>query len=189
MLKSLTIKNVALIENTTIEFSNGLNILSGETGAGKSVILDSLAFVLGAKADKTMIRRSADFCSVKAVFETENDQIISDILAENDIEREETLIIFRKFSISGSSEVKVNGESLPVSVLKKITARLVDLHSQSEHFYLLKETNQLELIDKYAGENICALKESITNKVNDLKTILNQLETLGGDEQQHGYYS
>ena len=184
MLKSLTIKNVALIENTTIEFSTGLNILSGETGAGKSVILDSLAFVLGAKADKTMIRRSSDFCSVKAVFETENDQIISDILTENDIESEETLIIFRKFSISGSSEVKVNGESLPVSVLKKITARLVDLHSQSEHFYLLKESNQLELIDKYAGEDIFALKENINNKVNDLKSVLNQLETLGGDEQQ-----
>jgi DNA repair protein RecN (Recombination protein N) len=129
MLKSLSIKNVALIENAEIDFQSGLNILSGETGAGKSVILDSLNFAFGAKADKTMIRRGADFSSVKAVFEIDDESIFS-ILKENDIEPENTLIISRKFSQSGSGEVKINGESIPVSVLKKITSKKGEVQLQ-----------------------------------------------------------
>jgi len=183
MLKSLSIKNVALIENAEIDFQAGLNILSGETGAGKSVILDSLNFAFGAKADKTMIRRGADFSSVKAVFEIDDESIFS-ILKENDIEPENTLIISRKFSQSGSGEVKINGETIPVSVLKKITSKLIDIHGQSEHFYLLKETNQLNLIDKFNEDKITKIKDEIAKNVSKLKEVLTSLETLGGDEKQ-----
>ena len=184
MLKEVIIKNVALIESANIPFTKGINILSGETGAGKSVILDSLNFVLGAKADKSMIRYGSDFCSVKAVFDVSENNSVKAELDSQGFDVDDELVIFRKFTLSGSSDVKVNGESTSVSSLKKITAHLVDLHGQSEHFYLLKESNQLELIDKYAGAEIVKIKEDIASNIKKLKEINNNLSSLGGDEQQ-----
>ncbi len=184
MLKNLIIKNIALIENADIAFDKGLNILSGETGAGKSVILDSLNFVLGAKADKTMIRHGQDFCSVKAIFDISSNTDVLDELVEQGLEQDDFLTIFRRFSLNSGSEVKVNGESISVSGLRKLTSKLVDLHGQSEHFYLLKESNQLELIDKYAGDMVLTIKNSITEKVKKLKEINKNLDALGGNEQQ-----
>ena len=184
MLKEVIIKNVALIESANIPFTKGINILSGETGAGKSVILDSLNFVLGAKADKSMIRYGSDFCSVKAVFDVSENNSVKAELDSQGFDVDDELVIFRKFTLSGSSDVKVNGESTSVSSLKKITSHLVDLHGQSEHFYLLKESNQLELIDKYAGAEIVKIKEDIANNIKKLKEINNNLSSLGGDEQQ-----
>ena len=184
MIKELIIKNVALIEAATIPFTKGINILSGETGAGKSVILDSLNFVLGAKADKSMIRHGSDFCSVKAVFDVSKNQSVKKELDSQGYDVDDELVIFRKFSTNGTYDVKVNGESTSVSTLKKITTHLVDLHGQSEHFYLLKESNQLELIDKYAGSAIKDIKDELTNNIKLLKEINNNLNSLGGDEQQ-----
>ena len=184
MLKEVIIKNVALIESATIPFTKGINILSGETGAGKSVILDSLNFVLGAKADKSMIRYGSDFCSVKAVFDVSENNSVKTELDSQGFDADDELVIFRKFTTNGSSDVKVNGESTSVSSLKKITSHLVDLHGQSEHFYLLKENNQLELIDKYAGASIVKIKDDIANNIKKLKEINNNLNSLGGDEQQ-----
>ncbi len=184
MIKELIIKNVALIETATIPFTKGINILSGETGAGKSVILDSLNFVLGAKADKSMIRHGSDFCSVKAVFDVSKNQSVKKELDSQGYDVDDELVIFRKFSTNGTYDVKVNGESTSVSTLKKITTHLVDLHGQSEHFYLLKESNQLELIDKYAGSAIKDIKDELANNIKLLKEINNNLNSLGGDEQQ-----
>lgn len=137
MLAKLTIKNVALIESAEIEFSEGLNVLSGETGAGKSVILDSLNFVLGAKADRTMIRYGESECFVKAEFllnETRTKPCAN--LAEMDIESDGEIIISRRFSETGKNSIKINGSTATAAMLKKITAKLVDVHGQSEHFYL-----------------------------------------------------
>lgn len=184
MIKELIIKNVALIETAIIPFTKGINILSGETGAGKSVILDSLNFVLGAKADKSMIRHGSDFCSVKAVFDVSKNQSVKKELDSQGYDVDDELVIFRKFSTNGTYDVKVNGESTSVSTLKKITTHLVDLHGQSEHFYLLKESNQLELIDKYAGSAIKDIKDELANNIKLLKEINNNLNSLGGDEQQ-----
>ncbi len=184
MLKELIIKNIALIESTEVRFTDGLNVLSGETGAGKSVILDTINFVLGAKADKSMIRHGESFCSAKAVFDIENNQAVRQELIEQGLDDDTVLTIFRKFSLSGSSEVKVNGETLSVTALKKVTSKLVDVHGQSEHFYLLKENNQLELIDKFAGESVLSVKQDIFEKVKNLKTVNENLENLGGDERQ-----
>lgn len=139
MLAKLTIKNVALIESAEIEFSEGLNVLSGETGAGKSVILDSLNFVLGAKADRTMIRYGESECFVKAEFLlNETDEAVRE-LAEMDIESDGEIIISRRFSETGKNSIKINGSTATAAMLKKITAKLVDVHGQSEHFYLLSE--------------------------------------------------
>ena len=184
MLQSLLIKNIALINNTEIFFSSGLNVLSGETGAGKSVILESLNFVLGAKADKTLIRSGESECFVQAIFDVSNNKELLLIFNENDIDFEDNLIITRKYNTEGKNTVKVNGMSVTNTILKRITSKLVDIHGQSEHFYLLKNSNQLELIDKYGSEDIYILKNNIRTLFNKLKNILNELNDLGGNDQQ-----
>ncbi len=181
MLERLTIQNIALIERAEIEFSAGLNVLSGETGAGKSVILDSIDFVLGAKADKSMIRYGAEGCFVRAEFRADHPEL-SRVLSELEIEEDETLVITRRFSADGKGSVKVNGCPVTVSMLRRLTSLLVDVHGQSEHFYLLKESNQLRLLDKIAGETVRIAKEEVAQCLADRKEILSELSLLGGDE-------
>ena len=184
MLKNIQIKNVALIEEASIEFEKGLNVLSGETGSGKSVILDSLNFVLGAKADKSMIRNGSDFCMVKAEFDVRNNPFIKSELDALDIDCDDDLIVSRKFSLSGSGSIKINGEPVTLTGLKNVTGHLVDVHGQSEHFYLLKEANQLALIDAYGGEKIAKAKEELSKEISALKNVLSELNKLGGDDGQ-----
>ncbi len=184
MLKNILIKNVALIEEASIEFEKGLNVLSGETGSGKSVILDSLNFVLGAKADKSMIRNGSDFCMVKAEFDVKNNQFIKSELDALDIDYDDNLIVSRKLSLSGSGSIKINGEPVTLTGLKTVTGHLVDVHGQSEHFYLLKEANQLALIDAYGGEKIAKTKEELSKEISALKNVLSELNKLGGDDGQ-----
>lgn len=184
MLQKLTIKNIALIDYAEINFTKGLNVLSGETGSGKSVIIDSLNFVLGAKADKSMIRSGSAECLVQAVFEIDEKSLVFDALEEFDIEKDDLLIISRKFSIDGKNSIKVNGVPLTVSMLRKITTPLVDIHGQSEHFYLLKSTNQLNLIDKFGGDAIISLKDSISKLFQTRKNFVNELNKFGGNEHE-----
>ncbi|MBS1456408.1 MAG: DNA repair protein RecN [Clostridia bacterium] len=184
MLKNILIKNVALIEEASIEFEKGLNVLSGETGSGKSVILDSLNFVFGAKADKSMIRNGSDFCMVKAEFDVKNNQFIKSELDALDIDYDDNLIVSRKLSLSGSGSIKINGEPVTLTGLKTVTGHLVDVHGQSEHFYLLKEANQLALIDAYGGEKIAKTKEELSKEISALKNVLSELNKLGGDDGQ-----
>ncbi len=184
MLKNIQIKNVALIEEASIEFEKGLNVLSGETGSGKSVILDSLNFVLGAKADKSMIRNGSDFCMVKAEFDVKNNPFIKSELDALDIDCDDDLIVSRKFSLSGTGSIRINGEPVTLTGLKNVTGHLVDVHGQSEHFYLLKEANQLALIDAYGGEKIAKAKEELSKEISALKNVLSELNKLGGDDGQ-----
>lgn len=184
MLQKLLIKNIALIDYAEIPFSNGLNVLSGETGAGKSVILESLNFVLGAKADKTLIRSGQNECSVVAEFNVENNEAIYDVYNELDFEQDDLLIISRKFTIDGKSSIKINGNSVTVSMLKKFTSLLVDVHGQSEHFNLLKTSNQLSLLDSFGGKQIVDIKNTLSIEYTNYKDILSKLDTLGGDESQ-----
>jgi DNA repair protein RecN (Recombination protein N) len=183
MLSKLTIKNVALIESAEIEFDNGLNVLSGETGAGKSVILDSVNFVLGAKADRTMIRHGQSECMVKAeFFVSENSKAIV-ALKELDVESDGEIIISRKFSDTGKNSIKINGETVTASMLRLVTDSLVDVHGQSEHFFLLKESNQLKTLDNVIGAVLLPEKQALKDLLIEKKQIDEQMELLGGDEQ------
>ena len=139
-----------------------MNVLSGETGSGKSVILDSINFVLGAKADKSMIRHGEKECSVEAVFLPQKDNPVFQVLQELEIDPDEEIIIFRKYTSDGRSVIKVNGCSVNATMLRKITSNLVDVHGQSEHFYLLSEANQLALLDKAAGQPLAQAKEKLS---------------------------
>lgn len=186
MLSKLTIKNVALIDSAEIEFCAGLNVLSGETGAGKSVILDSVNFVLGAKADKTMIRYGETECMVKAEFSVPEDSKAVHALREMDIDTDGDIIISRKFSESGKNSIKLNGNTVTVSMLRKVTDSLVDVHGQSEHFFLLKESNQLRTLDGVAGGELIPEKEKLSGLLSELRQIDRQINLLGGDVKERG---
>lgn len=186
MLDKLIIKNIALIEHSEIEFGRGLNVLSGETGSGKSVILDSINFVLGAKADRSMIRYGENECSVSAIFRLENASPVYEILQDLDIDPDEEVLITRRYTSDGRNSIKVNGSSVNVSMLRKITSNLVDVHGQSEHFYLLSEANQLALIDKAAGISIQPVKEKLKALLGENHSIRQKLSSLGGDETSRG---
>ena len=121
MLERLAIKNIALIESADIEFGRGLNILSGETGSGKSVILDSLNFVLGSKADKNMIRYGAGEASVRGEFRVEENSAAAKALAELDIESDGEIIITRKYNTDGKGSIKINGNTVTASMLKTVS--------------------------------------------------------------------
>lgn len=184
MLTKLTIKNVALIEQATILFNRGLNVLSGETGAGKSVILDSLNFVLGAKADKSMIRYGESECMVKAEFFVPESSMALQVLEDLDIDSEGDIIISRRFSDSGKSSIKINGSTVTASMLRRVTDHLVDVHGQSEHFFLLSESNQMKTLDGVAGVEIQKQKDILGGLLSSRKQIKEQLGMLGGDEKE-----
>lgn len=183
MLKNLKIKNVALIREADIEFNTGLNVLSGETGSGKSVVLDSLNFALGQKADKTMICHGQTDCSVSCSFDVANVAGIKEIFEDLGIEYDDEVIVKRTLNIDGRSTIKLNGESVTATMLKKVTSLLVDLHGQSDHFLLLKEANQLALIDGLCGAKINCIGKDIAVILQEIRDIDNKLATLGGDEQ------
>ena len=179
MLRTLYLKNVALVDEAEIAFSEGLNVLSGETGAGKSVILDSIDFVLGAKADKGMIRSGQSECSVRAEFSCDP-ELLRPVLEELDLEESDTLLIVRRLNADGRSSLRVNGCPMTAAMLRKLTSRLVDVHGQSEHFFLLKEANQLRLLDQIAGTR--EAREKIGELLKERRALQEKLSSLGGDE-------
>ncbi len=186
MLSKLTIKNVALIERAEIDFGEGLNVLSGETGAGKSVILDSVNFVLGAKADRNMIRHGETECMVKAEFLLPESAKAIGVLRDMDIESDGEIIVSRKFTQEGKSSIKLNGNTVTVSMLRQVTDSLVDVHGQSEHFFLLQESNQLKTLDSVVGESLLPKKEELSALLKERRRIAEQTALLGGDEQERG---
>ena len=179
MLKTLYLKNIALVDEAEIAFSEGLNVLSGETGAGKSVILDSIDFALGAKADKGMIRSGQSECSVRAEFTCEP-ELLRPVLEELDLEESDALLIVRRLNADGRGSLKVNGCPMTATMLRKLTSQLVDVHGQSEHFFLLKETNQLRLLDQIAGTE--GERAEVASLLKERRSYAEKLSSLGGDE-------
>ena len=133
MLKSLYIKNIALITEVKIEFEKGLNVLSGETGAGKSIIIDSLAFVLGERADKSLIKSGENDAFVEAVFLCD-DEKTQKAFADYS-EGDELCVISRKMSVQGKNEIRINGRLSSLAALKEITSELVDIFSQNQQTF------------------------------------------------------
>ncbi len=162
MLESLHVKNLALIDEAEVNFTGGLNILTGETGAGKSIIIGSINLALGAKADKEYIRTGADYALVELVFSLDEGQ--QKALAEMDLPAEEdgTLILQRKI-MAGRSICRVNGESVSTGQLKLLSGYLLDMYGQHEHQSLLKVSKHRELLDGYAGRKIEEKKSRLKN--------------------------
>ncbi len=182
MLQRLCVKNVALISEADIEFDGKLNILSGETGSGKSVILDSINFVLGSKADKTMIRYGEQEMSVRAEFYVEENSEALKVLNGFDVESDGEIVITRKFTADGKSTIKINGNAVTASMLKSVTQHLVDVHGQSEHFFLLSEDNQLKVVDGLLGEKAQKIKDELSALISEKRGIKAKISELGGNE-------
>ncbi len=181
MLERLVINNIALIQSADIEFDAKLNILSGETGSGKSVILDSLNFVLGSKADKNMIRYGSEQASVRAEFTVPADSAAVRALSELDIDTDGHIIISRKYSQDGKGSIKLNGNTVTAGMLRSVSQHLVDVYGQSEHFALLSESNQLSVIDGLCGKSAAVIKEEIAGLISGKKECAKKLRQIGGD--------
>lgn len=182
MLQTLSIKNVALITNLTIDFSEGFNVLMGETGAGKSIIFDALNFVLGAKADKTLIRYGETEMRVDAVFSSLSDYCMQS-LAELGYEDDE-ICLSRSLNVDGKSTVRINGMAATQAILKEVGKLLVDSYSQHESVELLKSKNHLSMLDKFGGEKIAIQKDVVKNVYQKYSNVLKQIASLGGDEAE-----
>lgn len=184
MLERLVIKNIALIDSADIAFGAGLNILSGETGSGKSVILDSLNFVLGSKADKNMIRYGETEAYVRGEFTVAPQSAAVKALEELDIESDGEIIITRKYSADGKGNIKINGNTVTAGMLKTVSQHLVDVYGQSEHFALLSEANQLSVIDGLCGERAADIKNALSILISEKRECLRRLKQLGGDSAE-----
>ena len=151
MLKSLTVWNFALLEHVQVEFQPGLNILTGETGAGKSILIDSLGAVLGARMSADMVRSGCDWLRVEAVFSLEDESLgLHELLTQQAIDdSDKELIITRQLTRAGRSTALVNGCHVTLAILRQIGAYLIDIHGQNENLALLKEENQFHLLDGY----------------------------------------
>lgn len=184
MLCQLSIENIALIDKLELELKNGLNILSGETGAGKSIIIDSLNFVLGERADKSLIRFGTDKASVEAVFEDYLTPSIKDCLDDLGIEAEDVLILRRKMSADGKNECRINGRISTLSALKSLTELLVDIHGQHEHQSLLKSTNHIKLLDKLGEKKIATVKGEVEKNFDDYTSLKREFSRFGNADER-----
>ena len=182
MLRSLKIQNIALIENLEINFFDGLNVLSGETGSGKSIIINALSFVLGARADKTLIRNGETTARVDALFEVRKDDAkLAECLQELNIAIAPTIIISRKMSIDGKNDIKVNSVSVSLAGLKKLTGLIADIYGQFEHASLLDTKKHIEVLDIYAESEIAKPLENYRNTLEDYNKLKRDINRLGGD--------
>ncbi len=152
MISYLNIKNIAIISELELSFERGLNVLSGETGAGKSILIDSVNFVLGDRADRSLIRYGENMARVEAYFtEIKNFSEVKSILEEAGIDCEEDGVIVTRTMTADKSECRINRKIVPLSLLKSVVALLVDTHTQNENQTLLKVANHLKIIDRYAS--------------------------------------
>ncbi|MCR5129740.1 MAG: DNA repair protein RecN [Lachnospiraceae bacterium] len=160
MLANLHVKNFAIIDEIDIDFGSHLNILTGETGAGKSIIIGSITIALGGRVSQEMIGKNGDYAMVEAVFHLDDEETLGKIRAL-DIEPEDgDLVISRRITESRSIN-KINGESVPVSTIKKVADYLIDIHGQHEHQSLLNPDRHLEIVDEFGGDKVQEMKREI----------------------------
>ena len=181
MLKHLSIRNVALITKLDLEFQQGLNVLSGETGSGKSIVVDSLAFVLGERADKNMIQFGAETALVEAVFELEENSAVFKQLEAAGYETDSELMLSRKLSHSGKNECRINGRLCTQSILKEVASGLVDIFGQSEHLFLLNPEKHLEIVDAFST---CSEAESVAEAARRFRAASKELNQFGGSPEE-----
>lgn len=180
MLKNLHVKNLALIDEAEVDFTEGLNILTGETGAGKSIIIGSINLALGEKIPKEMLRAQDENALVELIFDIDSQEIRQKIEAMDILMEEDEIILSRRIA-NGRSVAKINGESVPASKMKEVAVLLIDIHGQHEHQSLLKKHKHLEILDDYAKEELLSVKEDIAKYYREYRSILAKLEEASGD--------
>lgn len=183
MLIQLNIKNFALIEEITINFNEGFNILSGETGAGKSIMIDAIDFVLGGKFSKSLIRTGEDRTYVEALFTIEGSKI-KDVLEELDIEYDDVLIITRESHQSGKNLIKINGKSLITSQLRKVRSKLLDIHGQHQNQELLQRSSHILYLDGFIDNEIIKPLDTYAEFREELISIREDINRISGNQDR-----
>ena len=182
MLQNLHVKNLALIEESEVDFREGLNILSGETGAGKSIIIGSINLALGEKVQKEMLRENAEYALVELIFSVTDERQKKQLLELDVIPENDQVILSRKIT-NGRGIAKVNSESVPVSRMKEIAAVLIDIHGQHEHQSLLSKKKHLEILDDYAKDGLAEWKEKLKEAYREYKKYQEELTKADVNEE------
>ncbi|WHE08048.1 DNA repair protein RecN [Thermoanaerobacterium thermosaccharolyticum] len=187
MILALSIKNIALIEEAEIKFEDGLNILTGETGAGKSIVIDSMMLLLGGRANKDIIRNGTQKATVEGIFLINSHRdLIHNILDEAGIEYEEddTLIISRDITENGRNYCRVNGRIVPLSILNKLGTYLVDILGQHEHQFLLDNSKHMAILDNFQDKNFFKTKNIIKDLLGKYNSLNNKLKEFNLDDKE-----
>ena len=185
MLTEINIKNIALIESLRIEFGQGFNVLTGETGAGKSIVVDCVNLALGQRADRDLIRTGCDRGSVRALFDISKTPSALDFLCDRMIDADDGIVeVSRELTKEGKNVCRVNGTLLPLSVLKSFTALLVDIHGQHEHQNLLNPEKHISYLDDYGSNTIKQLKNDVASVYSEYKKAAQTLKQLSMDEAE-----
>ena len=183
MLLNVHVKDLALIEDVDICFGDGLNILTGETGAGKSIIIGSIGVALGAKAGKELIRQGAEYALVELVFQVESKETLEK-LCGMDIDTEDGQIIISRKISNGKSIIKINGQTMTASALKEIASLLIDVHGQRDYESLVRIEKHLDILDSFAGDSVSELKDKVNALYKEYKSINNKLLEFTKDDEQ-----
>ena len=183
MLVHLHVRNLALIEDIEVEFGPGLNILTGETGAGKSILLGSMQLILGGRSAKDMIRTGASSALVELLFQVENPRAEAS-LRELGVETSEGQVLLTRKLMDGRSINKITGETCTVAQMKAAASCLLDIHGQHEHQSLLYQDKQLEILDIYGKEEIFPAKDQVQKSYKEYRDCKRQLDELDIDEEQ-----
>lgn len=183
MLKSLEIKDYALIDHTEIEFGRGLNIITGETGAGKSILIDAMSLLLGERASVEVIRKGAQKAFVEGFFDVELNKKVRSLLEANEIEFQPDLIIRREISLKGSNRCFINDTPVALTLIKQLGDLLVDLHGQHEHQSLLRIESHIGFLDEYSGnskliEEYQVFYKELNKKTSELKNLISKEESI-----------
>jgi DNA repair protein RecN (Recombination protein N) len=183
MLINMHVKNLALISEADIDFYEGLNILTGETGAGKSIIIGSMNLALGEKIPKEMIKNPQEPAIVELVFQVERTHTL-EALQQLEITAEEGCVILSRKIVNGRSIAKINGETVPVSKMKAAASLLIDIHGQHEHESLLNSKKHLTILDDFAGEDAALLKRELDKQYKIFSNCKRQLEEMNLNEEE-----
>lgn len=183
MLQSLHVKNLALIDEAEVNFEKGLNILSGETGAGKSIIIGSVNLALGGKASRDMVRRDADYALVELIFQIENEEL-EEKLKALDVYPEDHQVIMTRKLMSGRSVCRINSETVAASRMRDVASCLIDIHGQHEHQSLLSYKNHLKYLDAYAGNEVENVKTALAKAFKTYQAKKKELSEASLDEEQ-----
>lgn len=175
MLVNLHVKNFALIDEIDVDFGRHLNILTGETGAGKSIVVGSIGIALGARVSSEMIGKYGDHATVELVFQIEDEETLES-LRHMDIEPEDGQVVISRKITGNKSVNKINGESVPVSLIRKVSALCIDIHGQHEHQSLLHKEYHMDVVDKFAGEEAVRLKSQMAELYGEYRKLLSEME-------------
>ncbi len=185
MLSHIQIRNFALIDDLSLQLEEGFSVLTGETGAGKSIIIDAITAVLGERLSADMIRTGADRATVEASFDVSTNSATQAKAAELGIEIEDgQILISRELFQGGKTQGRINGRLSTISMLKDLTSGMIDIHGQHEHQSLLSVEQHLEIIDQWCGESVTELRGKVKNLHTELRSLNSELEQLKSDERE-----